>query len=48
MFIEVYTVDNFAVQLQAYAEAMMIIPKVLAQNSGFDPQEITVKLQVCN
>ena len=24
----------------------MIIPKVLAQNSGFDPQEVTVKLQV--
>jgi len=25
----------------------MIIPKVLAQNSGFDSQEVTVKLQVC-
>ena len=24
----------------------MIIPKVLAQNSGFDSQEVTVKLQV--
>ena len=24
----------------------MIIPKVLAQNSGFDPQDVTVKLQV--
>ncbi|XP_065891823.1 T-complex protein 1 subunit zeta-like [Dysidea avara] len=31
--------------VQAYAEAMMIIPKVLAQNSGFDSQEVTVKLQ---
>ena len=26
----------------------MIIPKVLAQNSGFDPQESIVKLQVMN
>ena len=32
--------------LQAFAEALMIIPKVLAQNSGFDPQESIVKLQV--
>ena len=24
----------------------MVIPKILAQNSGFDPQETTVKLQV--
>ena len=35
-----------SITVQAYAEAMMIIPKVLAQNSGFDPQEVTVKLQV--
>ena len=31
---------------QAFAEALMIIPKVLAQNSGFDPQDSLVKLQV--
>jgi len=24
----------------------MVIPKILAQNSGFDPQDTTVKLQV--
>jgi chaperonin GroEL (HSP60 family) len=30
---------------QAYADAMLIIPKVLAQNAGFDPQETMVKLQ---
>jgi len=24
----------------------MVIPKVLAQNSGFDPQDTTIKLQV--
>ena len=32
--------------LQAFAEALMVIPKVLAQNSGFDPQDTTIKLQV--
>ena len=32
---------------QAYAEALLVIPKVLAQNSGHDPQESIVKLQVC-
>ena len=31
---------------QAFAEALMIIPKILAQNSGFDPQDTVVKLQV--
>jgi len=29
----------------AFAEALLIIPKVLAQNSGFDPQDILVTLQ---
>ena len=29
----------------AFAEALLIIPKVLAQNSGFDPQDIIVSLQ---
>jgi len=31
--------------MQAYADALLIIPKVLAQNSGMDQQEIIVKLQ---
>lgn len=32
--------------LQAYADALLVIPKILAQNSGYDPQETIVKLQV--
>ncbi|XP_069470979.1 T-complex protein 1 subunit zeta [Ambystoma mexicanum] len=31
--------------VQAYADALLIIPKVLAQNSGYDPQETLVKIQ---
>jgi T-complex protein 1 subunit zeta len=31
--------------VQAFADALLIIPKVLAQNSGFDQQETLVKLQ---
>jgi T-complex protein 1 subunit zeta len=31
--------------VKAYAEGLMIIPKILAQNSGFDPQDSCVKLQ---
>lgn len=31
--------------VQAFADALLIIPKVLARNSGFDPQETLVKLQ---
>jgi T-complex protein 1 subunit zeta len=31
--------------VQAFADALLIIPKVLAQNSGFDSQETLVKLQ---
>lgn len=31
--------------MQAFAEALLIIVKVLAQNSGLDPQEAIVKLQ---
>ncbi len=31
--------------VRAYAEALLIIPKVLAENSGFDIQETLVKLQ---
>ena len=30
---------------QAFADALLVIPKALASNSGFDPQEATVKLQ---
>jgi len=31
--------------MQAYADALLIIPKVLAQNCGMDQQETIVKLQ---
>jgi T-complex protein 1 subunit zeta len=31
--------------VQAFAEAMLIIPKVLAQNGGFDAQDVLVALQ---
>ena len=31
--------------VQAFADALLIIPKVLAQNSGLDAQECIVKLQ---
>lgn len=31
--------------VEAFAEAMLIIPKTLAVNAGFDPQESIVKLQ---
>jgi chaperonin GroEL (HSP60 family) len=30
--------------VQAYADALLVIPKTLAINSGFDPQETIVKL----
>merc|ERR1711982_321937 len=30
--------------VQAYADGMLIIPKVLAQNAGYDAQEVIVKL----
>jgi len=30
--------------IQAYADGLMIIPKVLAQNAGYDAQEVIVKL----
>lgn len=30
--------------IQAFADALLIIPKVLATNAGFDPQEVKVKL----
>ncbi|NWR76087.1 TCPZ protein, partial [Centropus unirufus] len=31
--------------VQAFADALLVIPKVLAQNSGYDPQETLVKVQ---
>jgi T-complex protein 1 subunit zeta len=31
--------------VQAFADAMLIIPKVLAQNGGFDAQDVLVSLQ---
>ena len=31
--------------VQAYADALLVIPKTLAVNSGFDAQETIVKLQ---
>ena len=34
------------VLFQAFADAFLVIPKVLAQNSGYDPQDVIVKLQV--
>ena len=30
---------------QAFADALLVIPKTLAQNAGLDPQETIVKLQ---
>lgn len=32
--------------VQAFADALLVIPKILASNSGFDAQETIVKLQV--
>jgi T-complex protein 1 subunit zeta len=31
--------------VQAYADALLIIPKTLAQNGGFDVQDVVVALQ---
>jgi T-complex protein 1 subunit zeta len=33
--------------VQAFADALLIIPKTLAQNGGFDVQDVVVTLQVC-
>ena len=30
--------------MQAYGEGMLVIPKVLSQNAGYDPQEVIVTL----
>ena len=32
--------------VQAYADSMLIIPKVLARNAGFDSQDVIVSLEV--
>jgi T-complex protein 1 subunit zeta len=32
--------------IQAFADALLIVPKILAQNGGFDIQDVIVKLQV--
>jgi T-complex protein 1 subunit zeta len=34
--------------VQAFADALLIIPKTLAQNGGFDVQDVVVALQVCS
>eukprot|EP00736_Rhodelphis_marinus_P008427 Rmarinus@m.9376 len=31
--------------VQAYADALLMIPKILAENSGFDPMEVVVNLK---
>ncbi len=30
--------------VKAYADGLLVIPKTLAQNAGYDPQEVMVKL----
>ena len=32
--------------VQAFADALLVIPKTLAQNGGFDVQDVVVALQV--
>ena len=33
--------------VEAFAEALLVIPKMLAANSGFDQQDVIIKLEVC-
>jgi T-complex protein 1 subunit zeta len=33
--------------VQIFADSILIIPKVLAQNGGFDSQDVIVSLLVC-
>jgi len=33
--------------VQAFADALLIVPKILAQNAGFNPQDSLIALQVC-
>ena len=37
--------DTAQLRVQAFADALLIISKVLVQNSGFDLQETLVKIQ---
>lgn len=43
--VETLTTSCFTTGVQAFADALLVIIKVLAQNSGLDPQEAIVKLQ---
>jgi len=38
------TKEKHRIGIQAFADALLIIPKVLATNSGYDPQEVIAKL----
>ncbi len=31
----------------AFADALLVIPKILSENSGFDAMDALIKLQVC-
>ena len=31
--------------VQCFAEALLVIPRILAQNSGFDPQDTIIRVQ---
>lgn len=33
--------------VEAFAEALLGVPKILAENSGYDPQDVLITLQVC-
>ncbi|XP_022422109.1 LOW QUALITY PROTEIN: T-complex protein 1 subunit zeta-2 [Delphinapterus leucas] len=41
-----HSIKGARLGVQAFADALLIIPKVLAQNSGYDLQETLVKVQV--
>lgn len=43
-FKETYTGGKAVNGIVAYANAMLVIPKVLAQNGGFDQQDVMVKM----
>ncbi len=40
-----HTRGRSSLGIQAFADAVLIVPKVLAQNAGFDPMETILKLQ---
>ena len=33
--------------VEAFADALLVIPKTLAENSGLDTQDVLVSLEVC-